>query len=162
MVEKVMKWKLCIALCLMTSLAQAQTIGDLRPIVGLTYGLTVEEPGLNIGVEYLFLDNFGTAFTYETFFTGDNVTFRSVHLDGRYYFRGGQLQYYGLLGYVRNTTQFPGTERVTKGGLNFGIGTVYRLTFADRFALFAQLRYSTPNESQLAGFGGLTYLLNIK
>ena len=162
MVERVMKWKLCIGLLLLVGFAEAQTIGDLRPIVGLTYGLKIEKPGLNIGAEYLLLDNFGAVFNYETFFTEENVTFRSVHFDGRYYFQGGQLQYYGLFGYVRNTTQFPGQEKITKGGLNFGAGTLYRLSFADRFALFAQVRFSTPNQSQIAGYGGVTYLLNMK
>lgn len=139
----------------------AQTVGDFRPIVGLTYGLKVEKPGINVGAEYLPLDNFSLAATFEHFFTQSDLKFQSVHLEGRYYFRTGQLQYYGLMGYVRNTVQFPQKEKVTKGGLDIGVGTVYRLMFSNRIALFGQVRYSTPNQPQFAAYGGITYLLNL-
>lgn len=139
----------------------AQDVGDFRPIVGLTYGLKVERPGINVGAEYLPLDDFGVALTYEHFFTSSSLKFNSIHLEGRYYFRTGQLQYYGLLGYVRNSVQFPLRDKVTRGGLDIGVGTVYRFMFSDRIAVFAQIRYSTPNQSQVAGYGGFTYLLNL-
>lgn len=161
MVYKIMRLCIVLVFFLFAFQIKAQTVGDFRPIIGLTYGLKVEKPGINIGAEYLPLDNFGVAATFEHFFTQSNLKFQSVHLEGRYYFRTGQLQYYGLMGYVRNTVQFPGKEKVTKGGLDFGIGTVYRLMFSNRIALFAQVRYSTPNQSQFAGYGGVTYLLNL-
>ncbi|MGB3467857.1 MAG: hypothetical protein WBA74_21400 [Cyclobacteriaceae bacterium] len=142
-------------------LAQAQDTGDFRPIIGLTYGTKIEKPGINIGAEYLPLDDFGVALTYEHFFTSSSLKFNSIHLEGRYYFRTGQLQYYGMLGYVRNTVQFPLRDKVSKGGLDIGVGTIYRFMFSDRLAVFAQVRYSTPNQSQFAGYGGITYLLNL-
>ncbi|MEL6557441.1 MAG: hypothetical protein AAFQ94_04610 [Bacteroidota bacterium] len=156
-----MRLFIVLALFFGTLSVSAQTVGDFRPIVGLTYGLKVEKPGINIGAEYLPLDNFGVAATFEHFFTESNLKFQSVHLEGRYYFRTGQLQYYGLLGYVRNTVQFPQKEVVTKGGIDIGVGTVYRLMFSNRIALFGQVRYSTPNQSQFAAYGGITYLLNL-
>ncbi len=157
-----MRYLAIILFILLFSQVEAQTIGDFRPIAALTYGFKVEGIGINIGAEYLALDNFGIAGTYEHFFTDNTVTFNSYHVDGRYYFRGGQLQYYGLIGYVRNNVQFRNREKTSKGGVNLGIGTVYRLSFSDRIALFGQLRYSTPNQSQFAAFGGITYLLNLK
>ena len=152
---------LLLAFLLISSMAiRAQTIGDFRPIVGLTYGLEAENLGLTLGGEYLLLDDFATAPTYEFYFTDPGITFRNINVDFRYYFIPGQLSFYGLAGYGINTTQYPGELEVTKSGLNLGAGTVYRFMFADRIAAFGQVKYSFAGQKQFSGMGGLTYFFS--
>ncbi len=152
---------LTILLVFFFQLLNAQTIGDLRPIVGLTYGSETMEFGLTAGAEYLLLDDFAVAPTYEFYFDGPNLLYNSINLDFRYYFMPGQLSFYGVLGYGQNITDSNTELRVSKGGLNVGAGTVYRFMFFDRIAAFGQVKYSTANRSQFSAMGGITYFFNI-
>ena len=139
----------------------SQTIGDLRPIIGLTYGTEPQVFGITGGVEYLLLDDFAIAPTYEYYFDGPDVLYNSINADFRYYFKPGQLSFYGLIGYSQNITDSNRELKVSKGGVNIGTGTVYRFMFFDRIAAFGQVKYSTANKSQFSAMGGITYFFNI-
>ncbi len=150
-----------LLLVLVTFRSQSQTIGDLRPIVGLTYGTVAESFGLTLGAEYLLLDNFAVAPSYEFYFIDEVTKLRSTNIDIRYYFMPGQLQFYGMFGYAINTSDYPAELKITKSGINVGAGTVYRFMFFDRIAAFGQVKYSTANKKQFSAMGGITYFFNI-
>lgn len=156
-----MRYTLGLILVVLSLNLNAQTIGDLRPIVGLTYGTEPKEFGITGGAEYLLLDNFAVAPTYEYYFDGPDFLYNTLNVDFRYYFMPGQLSFYGMMGYSRNTTDSRTELKVSKAGVNIGAGTVYRFMFFDRIAAFGQVKYSTANRSQFSAMGGITYFFNI-
>lgn len=115
--------------------------------------------GLNLGLEYLFNEQFSIAPSYTLFFPNDPFGLSAINIDGRYYFSMDDTEIYGLLGYARLTTKIDlgfGSLSDSAGGVNFGVGANFGLN--DKLKLNTQLKYTTAGDSsdgQLVINGGI-------
>ncbi len=149
-----------VILLLVGGLAQAQSPGDIRLQLGGDYGFEIERFGINLGGEYVFLDNLSAAPNFTFYFPEDDVNASNLNLDLRYYLTHDQVQFYGMAGF---TTLWASTKYMdvkvsdSNSGANIGVGTVVK--FGGNLGLNPEVKYQTMGDGQVVLKVGLVYFL---
>lgn len=143
----------CFILFLLLFLDQevhAQKRGALTLSLNAIRAKDFNEDGLNLSVEYMFLDQFAVNPSWSTYLIDPNSSLNTLNVDFRYYTPlSGKLQVYGVLGLSRTTSHIDveifgipiRSVENTENGINSGIGAFYHP--ANHLAFHAQIVYTT-------------------
>lgn len=132
------------------SVVIAQEQGDLTVGLNVIYTRGLKEEGLNIGVEYMFIDRFAVSPSWSSYLVDPMASLNSLNIDFRYYTPlSGKLKVYTVLGINRSTIKqdieffgIPiGTAENSQTGLNAGLGAYLSLT--EHLGVHTQLKYAT-------------------
>jgi hypothetical protein len=153
--------------------ADAQEQGDIRASVSLVGGTRAALDtdngesqlglGINVGAEYLIVDQLSIAPSYSFFFateeSGVEFNTSAINVDARYYFTTGEFQPYALVGFTSVTAEttidvqgFSVSASESAGGLNIGAGANYM--FSESLFANAQVKYSTVEIEDATGDAG--------
>lgn len=146
-------------LLLLTVQVNAQDKGTFRVSAGVMYGSLLQEPGLNIGAEYLISSRFSAAPSYTNYLIRGEGDLSQINIDARYYLLKGKLQVYGLGGYgsFRVSASLGGSRfTVSEGGINLGAGIIRDID--DRLSFNAQVKFVSQGEEGIVQ-AGLVYRL---
>ncbi len=141
---------------------------------GLTdKGFPAYGPGLNVGLEYFFIDRFSLSPSFSYFFedkaNNAEITIRNqlsvLNLDGRHYFHTKKSNIYGFFGAsilfqdLESTTKTKGlSETIVINdpdfGLGFGVGLIR--PFSEKLSFGTQLKY----QAEIRGEGVVQIVLN--
>lgn len=142
------------------SSAKAQTAGDIRLQLGGDYGFEIERFGINLGAEYVFLDNISAAPNFTFYFPENDVNASNLNIDLRYYLTHDQLQFYGMAGFTTlwASTNYMGVKSsASNSGANIGVGAVVR--FGGNFGINPEVKYQTMGDGQVVAKVGLVYFI---
>jgi len=148
-------------ICTYANQVNAQERGQVTTSLGFVYGAGIgNNGGMNVGFEYILFSKIGASLNYTSYFSS-GVSYGELNIDARYYFKTGDTQFYGLVGFsnldVGGNIPFFGDVDEAENGYNIGVGV--NLSAENRLSYNGQIKYSSPGTGQSFYQIGLVYRL---